>query len=40
MKEKIIICDGCKEECQYFIDIPEMNLKCASELPTDKSIGF
>lgn len=40
MEKITITCDGCNEECNYYIEIKDAILKCANGKKLSRSIGF
>lgn len=40
MKNSSTICDGCEQECKYYIEILDSTLRCANGGTLSVSLGF
>lgn len=40
MKNVTVVCDGCNEECKYYIEIKDATLTCANGKKLSCSLGY
>lgn len=40
MKKTTITCDGCNDECNYYIEIKDSTLTCANGRKLSRSLGY